>query len=246
METVWSRLLAGESGVDRISLFDASNFPTKISAEVRDWDLSDVGQDPEGWKHQGRHTHFAVGAACKAMADSGVLDSPLDPTRLGIYTGTGEGQQDFLRFTDMVIAALTDADTLDPARFTRKGLETLDPIVELEQEPSMPAGHLAGLFGAEGPNANCLTACAASTQAIGEAAMQIRYGFVDTVITGGAHSMIHPFGLTGFNILVIHTIFNDFHYNFCIDSQYIGNRIVSERVSCNGHSPDVPHDVGIA
>ena len=99
VETVWKRLLAAESGVGKISLFDASNFPTKIAAEVRDWDLSDVGEDPEKWRYQGRHTHFAVGAAKKAVADAGIMDSSLDPLRFGIYTGSGEGQQDFFRFT---------------------------------------------------------------------------------------------------------------------------------------------------
>ena len=63
IETMWKRLLAGESGVGYTTLFDASNFPTKISAEVRNWDLSDVGENPADWKYQGRHTHFAVGAA---------------------------------------------------------------------------------------------------------------------------------------------------------------------------------------
>ena len=72
IETVWRRLLAGESGVGYTTLFDASNFPTKISAEVRNWDLADVGENPADWKYQGRHTHFAVGAAKKAMADSGL------------------------------------------------------------------------------------------------------------------------------------------------------------------------------
>ena len=72
IETVWKRLLAGESGVGYTTLFDASNFPTKISAEVRNWDLSDVGENPDDWKFQGRHTRFAIGAAKKAMADSGL------------------------------------------------------------------------------------------------------------------------------------------------------------------------------
>ena len=106
METMWRRLLAGESGVGYTTLFDASNFPTKISAEVRNWDLSDVGENPDDWKYQGRHTHFAVGAAKKAMADSGLDLAKVDPTRFGVYTGSGEGQQDFHRFTEMMVAGL--------------------------------------------------------------------------------------------------------------------------------------------
>ncbi len=209
IETVWSRLLAGESGVGYITHFDASNFPTRISAEVRDWDLSDVGEDPENWKYQGRHTHFAVGAAKKAVADSGIEQAKIDPNRFGIYTGSGEGQQDFDRFTQMMIAGLAGGDTLDLARFTRAGLEMLHPVGELEQEPNMPAGHLASLFGAEGPNMNCLTACAASSQAIGEAVEIIRRGEADLMLSGGTHTMIHPFGVTGFNLLTALSTRND-------------------------------------
>jgi len=200
IEPVWKRLLEGESGVGYITLFDASNFPTKISAEVRNWDVSDVGEDPARWKYQGRHTRFAVGAAKKAMADSGALDAPLDPTRFGVYLGSGEGQQDFDSFTQMMVAAL-EGPSLDLAKFTRKGLEILHPIAELEQEPNMPAGHLASLFDAQGPNINCLTACAASSQAIGEATEIIRRGEADVMLSGGTHTMIHPFGVTGFALL---------------------------------------------
>jgi len=209
IDTVWRRLLAGESGIGRISLFDAANFPTKISAEVRDWDLSDVGEDPEDWKFQGRHTHFAVGAAKKAVADSGIDVGRIDPARFGVYTGSGEGQQDFDRFSQMMVAGLSGGETLDLAKFTKKGLETLHPIAELEQEPNMPVGHLAGLFGAEGPNMNCLTACAASSQAIGEATEIIRRGEADVMLSGGTHTMIHPFGVTGFNLLTALSTSND-------------------------------------
>ncbi len=209
VDTVWQNLLAGKSGVGRITLFDASNFPSQISAEVRDWDVSDVGEDPEDWKFQGRHTRFAVGAAKKAMADSAIELAKIDPTRFGVYTGSGEGQQDFGRFTEMMVAGLSGGDEFDLGKFTRKGLETLHPIAELEQEPNMPAGHLASLFGAEGPNVNCLTACAASSQAIGEAVEIIRRGEADLMLSGGTHTMIHPFGLTGFNLLTALSTRND-------------------------------------
>jgi len=209
IETIWRRLLAGESGIGYTTLFDASNFPTKISAEVRNWDLSDVGENPQDWKYQGRHTHFAIGAAKKAMADSGLDVSRLDPTRFGVYLGSGEGQQDFHRFTQMMVAGLSGGGEFDLACFTRSGLETLHPIAELEQEPNMPAGHLASLFGAQGPNINCLTACAASSQAIGEAVEIIRRGEADVMLSGGTHTMIHPFGVTGFNLLTALSTHND-------------------------------------
>ncbi|GAB4138752.1 beta-ketoacyl-ACP synthase II [Thermopirellula anaerolimosa] len=208
LETVWRRLLNGESGIDYTTLFDASNFPTKISAEVKNWDISAVGEHPEDWRFRGRHTRFAVGAAKKAWWDSGLDESKLDPTRFGVYTGSGEGQQDFDRFTRMMMAALTD-DGLDVVKFVQKGLEILNPIEELEQEPNMPAAHLAALFNAQGPNINCLTACAASSQAVGEATEIIRRGEADVMLSGGTHTMIHPFGVTGFNLLTALSTQND-------------------------------------
>ena len=206
--TVWQGLKEGKSGVGYTTIFDASRFPTKISAEVKDWDVSQAGEDPELWKYRGRHTRFAAGAAKQAVTESGILDSPLDPTRLGVYLGSGEGNQDFFSFTRMMTAAL-DGDQLDLARFTKVGLETLNPIAELEQEPNMPAGHIASMFDAQGINANCLTACAASSQAVGEAAEIIRRGDADVMISGGTHSMIHPFGVTGFNLLTALSTSND-------------------------------------
>jgi 3-oxoacyl-[acyl-carrier-protein] synthase II len=208
VDQVWSRLIKGESAVDYTTIFDASNFPTKISAEVRGWDITDIGEDAERWKYRGRHTKFAAGAAKKAVQDSGVLDRPLEPTRFGVYLGSGEGQQDFDCFTMMMASAL-QGETLDVAKFTKAGLETLHPVVELEQEPNMPAGHLASMFDAQGPNANCLTACAASSQAVGEAVEIIRRGDADVMLSGGTHSMIHPFGVTGFNLLTALSTRND-------------------------------------
>ena len=122
VETLWSKLKEGESGVGFTSIFDASNFPTKISAEVRDWDLDQVGEDPQRWTQQGRHTRFAIGAARIAVEASGIMDGTLDPTRLGVYLGSGEGNQDFHAFTQMVTSALTE-DQIDLSRFTKTGLE---------------------------------------------------------------------------------------------------------------------------
>ncbi len=208
VDEVWARLMQGDSGVGYTSIFDASKFPTRISAEVRNWDVVDMDEDPELWRYRGRHTKFATGAAKKAMADSGLLDSKLEPTRFGVYLGSGEGQQDFDMFTKMMSDAL-QGDKLDLAKFTKSGLELLHPVAELEQEPNMPAGHLASIFNAQGPNANCLTACAASSQAVGEAVEIIRRGDADAMLSGGTHSMIHPFGVTGFNLLTALSTRND-------------------------------------
>jgi 3-oxoacyl-[acyl-carrier-protein] synthase II len=209
VEELWKNLMAGASGVGLTTVFDASRFPTKISAEVRNWDIADEGQDARHWQFCGRHTKFAAGAALQAMRDAGLEQGlPADPTRLGVYLGSGEGQQDFDSFTSMMMAAIS-GDTLDVAKFTKLGLETRHPLSEVEQEPNMPAGHLAGMFDAQGPNLNCLTACAASSQAIGEATELVRRGDADVMLSGGTHSMIHPFGVTGFNLLTALSTRND-------------------------------------
>ena len=207
-ETVWSGLKEGKSGVAKTTLFDASGFPTKISAEVKNWNITDAGEPAEKWENRGRHTRFAIGAGKQAVIDSGVVDSIKDPTRFGVYLGSGEGNQDFSTFSKMMAAALASGE-YDASRFIAAGLELLDPAKELEQEPNMPAAHLATMFNAQGPNLNCLTACAASSQAIGEATEIIRRGDADTMLAGGTHSMIHPFGVTGFNLLTALSESND-------------------------------------
>ncbi len=208
VETMWDGLKEGKSGVGYTTIFDASSFPTRISAEIRDWNIAQAGEDPEVWAKRGRHSRFAAGAAKQAVAGSGILDSGIDPTRLGVYLGSGEGNQDFFSFSRMMTAALEE-NALNIDQFVRTGVATLHPMGELEQEPSVPAGHVAAMFNAQGPNVNCLTACAASNQALGEATEIIRRGDADAMISGGTHSMIHPFGVTGFNLLTALSTRND-------------------------------------
>ena len=209
VDVMWRGLKEGQSGVGKLTVFDASKFPTRIAAEIKNWDITDIGEDAIAWKDRARHTRFAAGAASEAIQASGGLnDGSLDPSRFGIYLGSGEGNQDFLSFTNMVTKGLTD-DQLDLTKFIKTGLETLNPVAELEQEPNMPASYLASMFNAQGPNANCLTACAASSQAIGEATEMIRRNETDLMLAGGAHSMIHPFGVTGFTLLTTLSKRND-------------------------------------
>ena len=195
VDTVWDALKEGKSGVAPTTLFDASSFPSKISAEVKNWEVS----DPE-LTACGRHSQFAIKAASQAIADSGATDTVSDPTRFGVYLGSGEGDQNFSSFAKMVVDAVKDGD-YDPAAFIQCGRDILDASEELEQEPNMPAAHVAAHFNAQGPNFNCLTACAASSQAIGEATEILRRGDADVMLAGGAHSMIHPLGVSGFNLL---------------------------------------------
>jgi len=209
VDEMWEVLKQGGSGVGKISHFDASNFPTQIAGEVKDFQFSDYVEDESDFEYAGRNVRFAIAAATQAVKDSGLTDDPkLDPVDFGVYLGAGEGQQDFMNLMSMIAEASKDGE-LDLVQFTRRGLKSLHPQSELEQEPNMPVGHLSALFNAQGPNANCLTACAASSQAIGEATEIIRRGDAEVMLSGGAHSMIHPFGVTGFNLLTALSTNND-------------------------------------
>ena len=106
VETVWKELKEGHSGVSFTTIFDASRFPTRISAEVKDWDVSELGVDMHLWEPRGRHSRFAAGAAQQAVDASGILDAGIDPLRIGVYLGSGEGNHDFHSFTRMMTAAL--------------------------------------------------------------------------------------------------------------------------------------------
>lgn len=208
IEEMWKVMLDGGSGIGPITHFDAANFPTKIAAEVKNFDLGKWVDNPERYHYAGRNIRYAIAAAVDAVKMSGIQDAPLDPARFGVYLGAGEGQQNFPVFMKIIAAAHKDGQ-IDIGEFTRGGMQELNPQSELEQEPNMPAGHLAAIFNAQGPNLNCLTACAASSQAIGEATEMIRRGDADVMLSGGSHSMIHPFGVTGFNLLTALSTHND-------------------------------------
>jgi len=200
LDTVWSKLVNGESGVRPIDRFDASTFPTPYAAQVRDYDFRQYVRDPSIHEMAAMNTQFALGAARQAWDQSclGSFDG-LDPRRIGIYFGAGEGVLDFDAYSEVAMR------TWDPEKggvnaplWAKEAARIMDRGSEIGQEPNMPISHIAREFGIRGPAYNCLTACAASTQAIGEAVDILRRGDADIMISGGTHTMIHVVGLTGF------------------------------------------------
>lgn len=203
IESVWKRLLNGESGMAPITRFDARTFPTSFAAEVRDYDVRQFLKDPSVHASAGLNSQFALGSASQAWKQAGfdrVL--PRDPRRVGLYLGAGEGVLDVANYIGSALAGWdSETSKVDGVKWAAAALAHMQPAREIEQEPNMPLAHLAREFNARGPAYNCLTACAASTQAIGEAFSILQRGDADVMIAGGTHTMIHMFGVTGFNRL---------------------------------------------
>jgi 3-oxoacyl-[acyl-carrier-protein] synthase II len=195
--------LNGKNGVDLIHSFNARRFPTRFAAQVKEFDLKRFIPDCQRWENSGVNSQFAAVAAQEALQHAGLLnEGRVDRDRFGVYLGSGEGIQDFHNLLSLICQAYrAETRQLDVASFQRGGLEIFHAGRESEQELHTTPAHLAAHFDLRGPNYNCLTACAASSQAIGEGAELIRHGDADLMLVGGAHSMIHPFGVTGFNLL---------------------------------------------
>jgi 3-oxoacyl-[acyl-carrier-protein] synthase II len=193
----------GKSGAARIAQFNATRFPTTFAAEVKNFALGKYVANPERFDDSAPNTRFALAATRQALENAGLIDlKNIDPARFGIYLGCGEGTQDFHTMVHL-LAQNYDSEKRDVAvaGFCREALVKLHAGRESEQEMHTTTGHLADVFGMEGPNYSCLTACAAGSQAVGEATDLIRFGEADLMLSGGAHSMIHPVGITGFNRL---------------------------------------------
>ncbi len=202
--SVWSKLLAGVSAVQRVSRFDAGTFKTDFAAEVRNFRLADfLDVHASAHEHAGISTKFALAAAAQAWKQSGLealaKDGRLNRRRFGLYMGAGEGSLDIENYAGAHLAGWVDSERrLDTTRWAKAAYAGMNPVRELEQEPQMTLTHVAQAFGCRGPASNCMTACAAGAQCVGEAVEMIKHGDADVMFAGGAHSMIHPLGMTGF------------------------------------------------
>jgi len=198
IDAVWASLLRGDSAIGPVTRYDASTSSTNFAAEVKGFSLADHAKNPQLHDGAGLNTQFAIAAATKAWQQAG-LDrfAQFNGSRMGAYLGAGEGSLDFDNFVRVNIASWRDG-SIDDVAWAKEALACMTVRGELEQEPNIPLAHLATRFQCQGPAFNCMTACAASTQAVGEAFEIIRRGDADLMFAGGSHSMIHPLGMTGF------------------------------------------------
>src|SRR6478735_7773793 len=180
--STWRAALAGESGIDFISSFDASEFPVRIAAEVKDFDPSQVAS-PKDARRLDRNVLLALGAAREAVADAR-LDGAYSPDRVGILFGTAIGG---------IMGIVEQVDVL-----RQRGPDRVAPTFIPNVLVDTASGQLAIALGFRGPNYAPVSACATGSTAVGEAAEVIKRGDADAVLAGGSEAALTPLILAGF------------------------------------------------
>ena len=185
VDEFWGALKKGKSGIRQISQVDPDSFPCKVSGEVQDFIPKDW-MNPKEAKRMGRFSQLAVAASKIAVEQSGFLGK-VDPSRIGVLLGCGAG-------------GLPETDQQAKVKETR-GVMKMSPFYIPSMLPNMASANVSRIYGATGYNNTCITACAASTQAIGEATEIIRHNKADIIITGGTESGICEIGMGGFSTM---------------------------------------------
>lgn len=187
VNTYWNNLLAGVCGIDFIKSVPVDDLPVKIAGEVKDFNPSDYGIEPQFSRKQDRYTVFAVAAAWQAVRESGLSsaeDGNIDPFRFGVYVGSGIGGfATFVRETEKIL---------------NEGPKWVSPLFIPTMIANIAAGNIAIRHNACGPCLPVVTACATSTHAIGEAYRAIKHGYADALIAGGSEAALLPLGIAGF------------------------------------------------
>ena len=183
VETAWSNLIAGKSGIGRITKFDASTFSAQIAGEVRDFDIGDYIPVKEA-RHMDTFIHYGLAASMQAVRDSGLSESGSDPDRIGVMVGSGIGGLPMIE------------DTYRD--FMERGARRISPFFVPSSIINMISGHLSIQYGFRGPNLAVVTACTTGLHAIGLAARLIESGDADAMVAGGAEATVCPLGIGGF------------------------------------------------
>ena len=192
---IWENLLAGNSGVRKITLFDASELPCQIAGEIPDFDPLKYLDKKEA-RRIARSSQIALAAAMNAVKDSGLPATMPEPERSAVYFGTGIGGLDVYEENNKVYLA--------------RGYSRVNPFSLPGTIPNMAAFVIGRQFQCLGPNFTITTACATSTQALGEACELIRRDAADIVVSGGTEAMIRGVAIVGFIAMrALTTSFND-------------------------------------
>ena len=179
----WAAMCAGTCGIGPITKFDATDYPVKLAAEVRDFDPRQYMEKLD-ILHSDVYTHFAMAAACQAVADSGIAGT-LDAERVGVYIGSGIGG---------IATFMTEHSKL-----LNRGPRRVSPYFIPMMIPNMASSMIAMRYHFHGPAMPMVTACASGTNAIGEALRLIRHGYADAMVAGGAEATVNALAAAGFS-----------------------------------------------
>jgi 3-oxoacyl-[acyl-carrier-protein] synthase II len=182
-EEVWKNLLAGRSGVTRITQFDAANYACQIAAEVKNFDPLNFVEKKE-LKKMGRFIHLALAASDEAMKCSGLKVTPENEERVGVHIGSGIGGFDVIE--------------REHSNLINGGPRKISPFFIPAAIINLAAGHVSMRFGAKGPNEATATACTTSAHSLGDSFRIIQHGDADVMIAGGSEAAITPMGVGGF------------------------------------------------
>ena len=194
----WDGILSGKNGIDLITKFDTTDYKVKIAAEVKGFDPLNYMEKGEA-RREDLFSQYALAAAIEAVSDSGLTalsENPnIDPHRFGVYVGSGTGG---------MTTFLEEAKKLFDS-----GSRKISPFFITMMIGNMAAGNIAIRFNAQGPSLPVVTACATSTNAIGEAYRAIKHGYADAMIAGGSEATIVPLAVAGFTNCMALTVRND-------------------------------------
>ncbi len=183
----WASLLAGQSGIDLITSFDAANFACKFAGEVKGFNIADYIPEKEA-RHMDRFIHLGLAAASQAVVDAGLRTGEAltedEAVRIGCVIGSGIGGLPLIENTH--------------TEFVSRGPRRITPFFVPGSIINLIAGHVSVKYGFKGPNIAIATACTTGLHCIGDAGRMIEYGDADVMVAGGAESTVSPLGIGGF------------------------------------------------
>ena len=186
VDDFWNNIKNGKSGIKTISIVPPEPFPCKVSGEIKNFSIDHIVNKKES-RRMARFTQFAIHAANQAITDSNIKLDNFDRNRIGILLGVGSG-------------GLPETDQQAEIK-SKRGVMRMSPYFIPMMLPNMAAANISRIWGITGYTNTCTTACAASTQAIGEASEVIKRGAADVVITGGSEAGICELGMGGFSTM---------------------------------------------
>jgi 3-oxoacyl-[acyl-carrier-protein] synthase II len=182
-QTFWNSLLEGKSGIDKVTAFDVTDYPTQIAGEVKEFNPEDF-MDKREARRQDRYVQFALAATKMAVESARLEITPEIAERVGVYIGSGIGGLGTWEEQHQVLL--------------EKGPRRVSPFFIPMMIANMASGAVSIEYGAKGPTSSAITACATGTNAIGDAFRLIQFGHADVMITGGAEATIRPMAFAGF------------------------------------------------